>query len=173
MTFLPPADLRSQLAALHRESFVWARHCCGGSAGRAEDVLQDAYVKILDGRARFGGRSSFKTWFFSLIRFTALDEWRRATRDGARLASLEDAPESATEPLDTALMRDEKHSDLHTALAILPARQQEALTLVFYHDLSIAEAADIMGVTIGTARTHYERGKKQLRDSLTSKLTLP
>ena len=52
MTFLPPADLRSQLAALHRESFVWARHCCGGSAGRAEDVLQDAYVKILDGRAQ-------------------------------------------------------------------------------------------------------------------------
>jgi len=173
MTFLPPADLRTQLAALHRESFVWALRCCAGMPARAEDVLQDSYLKILDGRARFGGRSSFKTWLLALIRFTALDETRKFARHRARLADLEEAPEQCTESVDVTLMREEYHGDLRTALATLPLRQQEALTLVFYHDLSISEAADVMGVTLGTARTHYERAKKQLRESITSKPALP
>lgn len=173
MTSLPPADLRSQLAALHRESHVWALRCCAGMPARAEDVLQDSYLKILDGRARFGGRSSFKTWLLALIRYTALDETRKFARHGARLADLEEAPEQCTESLDVTVMRDECHGDLRALLATLPQRQQEALTLVFYHDLSIAEAADVMGVTVGTARTHYERAKKQLRESVTSKPALP
>src|SRR4051794_36730601 len=101
MSSLPPAELRSQLTVLHRESFVWALHCCRSSAARAEDVLQEAYLKILDGRARFSGQSSFKTWMFSLIRFTALDDWRHFTRHDARQTSLDEAPEPVAEPIDT------------------------------------------------------------------------
>jgi len=55
---------------------------------------------------------------------------------------------------------------LKEALGKLPTRQREVLQLVFYHDLSIVEAAKVMGVGIGSARTHYERGKKQMRRRL-------
>ncbi len=173
MEFLPPADLRAQLASLHRESYVWALRCCFGHPASAGDVLQEAYLKILDGRAEFSGRSTFKTWLLALIRYTALDETRRAARHGARITCLDGAPEPITESLDATLLREEYHGNLRAALATLPLRQQEALTLVFYHDLSIAEAAGVMGVTVGTARTHYERGKAHLRESLQPKIALP
>src|SRR6266496_2125482 len=52
------------------------------------------------------------------------------------------------------------------SLANLPLRQREALHLVFYEELSLREAAEVMGISIGSARQHYERGKKHLRESL-------
>ncbi|HEX6836121.1 MAG TPA: sigma factor, partial [Polyangia bacterium] len=63
----------SELAELHPASFAWALTCCGFDRQEAEDVLQTAYLKILDGRARFDGRSTFKTWLFAVVRHTAAD----------------------------------------------------------------------------------------------------
>jgi RNA polymerase sigma-70 factor (ECF subfamily) len=45
----------------------------------------------------------------------------------------------------------------------LPERQRDVLHLVFYQDLTIAQAAEVLGVALGTARVHYERGKARLR----------
>ena len=52
------------------------------------------------------------------------------------------------------------------ALAELPARQRETLHLVFYQDLSLSEAAEVMSISIGSVRRHYERGKKRVREAL-------
>lgn len=128
-----------------------------------------AYLNVLDGRATFGGRSSFKTWLFGVIRYTALDQRRRGLR---RLRILRDwlvrDPVERPVPADPAatLAMAETVARLRTELRRLPRRQHELLHLVFYQDLSIEEAAGVLGVALGTARTHYERGKRRLRERL-------
>ena len=158
------AELRQALEAHHRDAWGWALACCARHPLDAETVLQTAYLKILEGKARFSGHSSFRTWLFAVVRNTASDHRRREWRNRLRLTRhAEGAPPVAARSFEDDVYRSQVQSHFLRALAGLPRRQQEALQLVFYHDLSLAEAADVMGISIGSARTHYERGKKQLR----------
>ncbi|HEX6558214.1 MAG TPA: RNA polymerase sigma factor [Longimicrobiales bacterium] len=163
---MSPNELESSLERLHEESFGWALSCCSGDRTRAQDVLQDAYFRVIAGRAVYGGRSLFRTWLFGVIRRVALEENRRVRTERARTLVLEHPAaqgiaddRATTDEFDAA-----RH--LHSALAQLPARQREVLHLVFYQDVSIAEAAEVMGISLGSARTHYERGKARLRSLL-------
>ncbi|MGH7568418.1 MAG: RNA polymerase sigma factor [Gemmatimonadales bacterium] len=151
-------DLEKELERLHPAAFGWALSCCAGDRRVAEDALQASYLKILDGRARFDGRSSFRTWVFGVVRRTAAEERRRARIRWWLTWSLDNPPDP-----ETALVRSETTRQLATALGGLPARQRAVLHLVFYQELTIAEAAAVLGVALGTARTHYERGKAALR----------
>lgn len=153
---------------LHRDSFGWALHCCRGDPAEAEDVLQTAYLKVLDGRARFGGRSAFKTWLFSVIRNTAADRRRRvAVRGRLRRERKEELPTPSEPPgSDEILERRRMRDRLREALQELSPRQREVLMLVFYHGMTVESSAEVMGVSVGSARTHYHRGKKRLREEL-------
>ena len=72
-------DLETELEHLHSRSFGWALSCCGWDREEAADVLQTTYLKVLDGRARFGNRSLFSTWLYGVIRRTAMERRRRRT----------------------------------------------------------------------------------------------
>lgn len=153
-------DLARELERLHRDSFGWALSCCGWNRQEAEDVLQTVYLRVLEGKAKFEGRSSFKTWLFAVIRRTAMEQKRRsfirsiallrfASRNGVRRES-----------------QDTKEDSLGSLLKTLPTRQQEVLELVFYHEMTIEDAAGVMGISLGSARTHYHRGKQKLKQLL-------
>ncbi|MBI2441511.1 MAG: RNA polymerase sigma factor [Lentisphaerae bacterium] len=173
--------LRGQLEQHHAASYGWALSCCAHNPEEAADVLQSAYLKILQGRARFlaggahlpdaqgsGGnnQASFKTWLFAVIRRTAAEARRRHWLRRKLLERFAHEQEPAELPpgADQASERGELWKLLRAALERLPGRQREVLHLAFYQDLSLAEAAGVMGVTVGTARTHYERGKAGLRE---------
>jgi len=160
---MSPEALERELDHLHPAAFGWAITCCGGDRGAGEDALQASYLKILDGRARFDGRASFRTWLFSVVRHTAAELRRRAAlRRWLPLAALGTTPDGRPDPA-ALLARAEATRRLTAALDRLPRRQREVLHLVFYQDLTITEAAAVVGVGLGTARTHYERGKAALK----------
>ena len=173
-TFQPrPDDMdRSELVLeverLHPESWGWALACCARDRELAEEALQTAYLRILSGRARFDGRSTVRTWVFGVIRMTALDEARRWRVRRGRAADVEAAVD-LTDPApraDVLAERSERNAALLTALNTLSYRQREVVQLVFYHGLTIEEAAGVMHVSLGSARTHYDRGKKALAKRL-------
>ncbi len=161
-------QLEAQLERLHSESFGWALSCCGHDETEAEDVLQTTYLKIITGKATFEGRSSFKTWIFGVIRRTAQEVSRRARAEGGRLIHLvpDDLEDPSIESPDRRLSEEKTAEQLGAAMLKLSDRQRETLHLVFYQDLSIAEAAEVMEISLGSARTHYERGKSRLRNLL-------
>ncbi len=160
---MSPNELEVSLERLHEESFGWALSCCSGDRTRAEDVLQNAYLRVISGRAVYAARSLFRTWLFGVIRRVAHEDSRRLRVERARTLVLEHP--AAQSLADEQRRPDEFESArvLHQALAQLPARHREVLHLVFYQDMSIAEAAEVMEISVGSARTHYERGKARLR----------
>ena len=155
----------AELQRLHPASYAWSLSCCRRNRDEAEEVLQDVYVKILEGKARFDGRSSLKTWLVAVIRRTAAARARRRLVRDLLLAkwARERVEAASSEYSDTAAI-------LLAALQKLARRQREVLELVFYHDMTIEEAAVALSVSIGSARVHYQRGKKQLLARLNGKL---
>lgn len=163
------ADLEQQLEQLHPASFAWALGVCGRDADDAQEVLQETYLKIFEGKARFDGRSSLKTWLFAVIRRTAAARrrlrWLRELRFVvADVSTVADNKESS----ERGVIRSEETSALLWALSRLARRQREVIELVFYHDMTIEEAAVVAGVSLGTARVHYHRAKKRLLAELQS-----
>jgi RNA polymerase sigma-70 factor (ECF subfamily) len=156
-------ELRAQLELVHADCFGWAMSCCGRDRDDAEEVLQTVYLSVLDGHARYEARSSFRTWIFGVIRRTAASERRKEWLRGLLLAREAGRVEpEAVSPPDQELEREAGREGLRFALTKLAARQCEVLQLVFYHDMTVEEAAAVMRVSVGAARTHYARGKAKL-----------
>ena len=161
------ADLEQQLENLHPVSFAWALSCCGRDRSEAEEILQETYLKIFDGRARFDGRSTLKTWLFSVIRRTAAAHRRLRWLRSWRFVEVDlEAMDAGHEPAEQRMLYSERAASLLRAIARLARRQREVIELCFYHDMTIEHAAEVLGVSIGTARVHYQRGKERLREEL-------
>lgn len=161
-------ELRNQLELHHSASYGWALYCCANNPVEAEDVLQTVYLKILDGRARYRGSAGFRTWLFEVIRRTAANERRRywlCKLGLARFGTAKPPAIGSSNPSET-VHKSQLQALFRQALATLPQRQQEVLHLVFYQDLTVQEAASVMGVSVGSARQHYERGKQRLRERI-------
>lgn len=147
-------QLETFLREHHREAFLWARQCCGFDGELAKDVIQQTYLKILEGNARLKHDGNCKTWLFSIVRFTAIDELRKNGR---------------SQPLDTdvEIVWEESESEpenYEAMISRLPKMQQEVMLMVFYHDMTLEQCATVMQLHIGTVRTHYDRGKKRLKE---------
>lgn len=149
--------------------------CCRRDRMEAEDVLHATYCKVLDGRAHFEGRSEFKTWLFGVIQRTAREQarwgWLRLDRLERWWQGAEGDGSGDNRGNNTGDRMGEGDGDarlgvLTNALTRLSPRQQQVLHLVFYQELTIQGAADVLAMPVGTARTHYERGKARLRQLL-------
>ena len=153
---------KSALEALHGDLFGWALSRCGHNKATAEDLMQQAYVELLSGKARFDNKSTLKTFVFGVVQNLARSRFRK---QNTRLRLVE----SYIAEQETAGEDHHEQSNLKIvweAVESLPQRQRDITELVFIRDMTIEEASQVMGVSIGTGRVHYDRAKKSLAEKL-------
>jgi RNA polymerase sigma-70 factor (ECF subfamily) len=159
-----PQVSRKALEALHSQLFGWALSRCGFDESAAEDLMQQAYVEVLSGRARFDNRSTLKTFVFGVVQNLARSRFRRLAVHMRLVRTY------AVSPIeDTASDLKEDHREqqrIWQAVESLPRRQRDITELVFCRDMTIEAASAVMGVSIGTGRVHYDRAKKALAGAL-------
>ena len=159
-----PHVYRSALEAIHGQVFGWALSRSDYDPVVAEDLMQQAYVELLSGKARFDNKSSLKTFVFSVVQNLARSRYRRiASRLRLVQAAGTVAVDDAVQPIEP-----NENAAVWTAVQELPQRQRDIVELVFCRDMTIEAAAGVMGVTVGTGRAHYDRAKKTLKMKLTN-----
>ena len=141
------------------------RRLTRGDAGLADDLAQETFVLAWRNIRHFRFEARFSTWLYRI----AINAWRsEARRKRDLLLDLDDdglvAEDSAEDAPDIVA-----RMDLERALATLSDGERAAIAACYYADLSHEEAAQALGIPVGTVKTHVLRGKAKLRARLAGK----
>jgi RNA polymerase sigma-70 factor (ECF subfamily) len=153
------------------------------NADRAQDLVQDTYLKAIRSERQFAAGTNLKAWLYTILHNT----WRNRQRDGAR-ARVEIDSEAVERSAETdqraaryggqgasgfgetpesLLMRDSLNADLQAALDGLAETFREVVWLRDVDELTYQEIADVLQIPIGTVMSRLSRGRKQLYEALT------
>ena len=158
----------SKLVVRHTDRVFAASYRMLRDRAAAEDVTQETFLRLWKNAAKWRPQGArIETWLYRVAMNLCLDRLRRTKRE----APEEAAPERADPALgaDEAMEADERRRAVDAALAELPERQREAITLCHYQELSNIEAADILGVSVEAIESLLARGRRALRDKLMSR----
>ena len=147
--------------------FNLAWRLCGDPT-EAQDLAQEAFLRVYRHLERFQGRSSLKTWIYRVALNTCRSslgrkKWRSvplAEEEGAEGLVLVDTRRT---PEERAVATSAGEQVLES-LALIPRKFREAVVLRDLEGLTYTEMADVLGVRIGTVRSRIARGRKRLRD---------
>lgn len=142
--------------------------CCFrmlGERAAAEDAAQETFLRLWKHAARWRPKGAkFQTWLYRVAMNVCLDVLRKSGREVAD----EDAPESVDESArpDDVVHARERRAAIDAAMAGLPDRQRQAVTLCHFQELSNIEAASIMEVSVDAMESLLARARRNLRDRL-------
>jgi len=154
-----------QLARRHLPAAVSLARRILGNAADAEDVAQEAMLRVWIHAPRWQPLALFRTWFRRVVVNLCLDRKRRAQWvDLEAAGDIVDPAASAGEQVE----RSERDALVQAAVGKLPQRQRTAIVLTYSEGLSNAEVADALGTSVSAVETLLVRGKQNLRRILGS-----
>jgi len=127
----------------------------------AEDLLSEVFLDVWRQANRFEGRSSVSTWLMSIARFKALSARRRRT-EGELTEEIEGTLVDTANDPEAALEEKNRSELLREALTRLSPDHREIIDLVYYHEKSISECAEILGIPAATVKTRMFYARKKL-----------
>ncbi|GAB5493767.1 MAG: sigma-70 family RNA polymerase sigma factor [Phototrophicaceae bacterium] len=131
----------------------------------AEEVLQDVMLAVWDNAKNFEARSKVKTWLLVIARNRAINATRRKKLPLIDISQVFDLKSDDTSPME-AVVRHETQDKVRTAIHKLPEGQREVLVLVFYHQLTGPEVAEVLDISEGTVKSRLHRAKENLKGLL-------
>ena len=152
-------NLIAQMPHLRR----FARALCGDAA-LADDLVQDCVERALLKQHLYDTSRPLKAWLYAILRNIFISQWRRSAQMGAMkpLDDMEEfegsVPPAQEQNLSVALISD--------ALDHLPAQQREVLVMISLEELSYKDAAEIIGVPIGTIMSRLSRARGSMQNLL-------
>jgi len=129
----------------------------------AEDVLSEVFLDVWRQAGRFQARSEVTTWMLSIARFKALSALRRRVDAQLDDEAQEAAPDDADDP-ETSLVVKDRGAVLRECMAGLSPEHREVLDLAYYQELSVEEAARVLGIPEGTVKTRMFHARKKLAE---------
>jgi RNA polymerase sigma-70 factor, ECF subfamily len=159
-------DLKAMDVLIERHHGSVFRMCLSilREVDRAEDAVQETFIKAFRGIARFRGESQFKTWLMTIAGNEAKGALRKSGR--RREQALEDSPQLYSDDPNieerTAMMDDAVR--VRRMVGELPEKQRLAVTLRVDEGLSFKEIGEIIESSEGAARVNYHHGIRRLRE---------
>ncbi|CAN5493841.1 SigE family RNA polymerase sigma factor [soil metagenome] len=149
----------SEFAGACTPSLFRTAYLMVGDHQLAQDLLQEALVKTLIAWPRLHDRANLEAYTRRIIVTTSIS-WRR--RRSFQERPSETLPEKVGgDPADAVAT----HHAVVAALLTVPPRQRAAIVLRYYHDLTEAQTADVMGTSVGAVKSQVAAGLKRLRAS--------
>lgn len=134
------------------------------SVADAEDVVQESLTRLWVFADRWNPAGArFSSWFYRIVTNQAISRLRRRT--GEPLDAMDEPTDESPGPHDQVAGHEIGRA-IQAAVGRLPPRQRAAIALCYDHDLSCAEAAEAMGVSIGTMESLLFRARRSLREWL-------
>jgi RNA polymerase sigma-70 factor (ECF subfamily) len=135
------------------------------SEATAEDLISEVFLDVWRQAAKFEGRAAVSTWLLAIARFKALSALRRkpeAELDDETAEAIEDTSDTP----EVALEKKDKSVAIRKCLDSLSAEHKEIIDLVYYHEKSVEEVAEIVGIPEATVKTRMFYARKKLAELL-------
>ena len=156
-------DAFEQLVQRHQRAALNIAHRFLGRSSLAEDVAQEAFLKILAGASRYRPTARFRTYLFNVVWHLCVDAFRRKTP--LALDALPPTADAADGP-DEAALRGERSDIVRRAVDGLPLRQRMALVLKHFEGMSYEEISEVMDCSPGAVDSLLSRARSALRETL-------
>jgi RNA polymerase sigma-70 factor (ECF subfamily) len=131
----------------------------------AEDLVSQVFLDVWRTARQFEGRAQVSTWLLSIARFKALTSLRQRRHEDIEREDVLEIADEADTP-EASLDRSNTSAILRACVAKLSPAHREIINLVYYHEKSVEEAGEIIGIPQSTVKTRMFYARKQLADLL-------
>ena len=155
-----------RLVQMHLNEALQLAVRLSGRTDSAEEIVQEALLRVAKSWKMFRGEAEFRTWLFRIV-INAFRDWLNRRE---RSAPLDQLPEQITDKRadrpESAILRKEFQEYIAERVSALPARQREVLVLVTYEELSVSETAVVLGISEANVSSTLHIARERLRREL-------